>query len=188
MQIGLAIAILVIAAASIDTIKNRIAYTFQFSNIFTEEIKLGNSTQVRLDMWQAAFEIFKQKPLLGGGFNSYQKSAQELVKEGYTPAWVRNFKQPHNEYISTLVNSGIVGLSILASIILSIFLIFLKLAANSPYKLAGFLLISQFLVFSISEVFFSTKLTIVYFCLESALIIYSGLIEDENPQPNHKKA
>ncbi len=180
LQATCAIVIIIIAASSIDTIKNRIAYTFQFSNIFTEEIKLGNSTQVRLDMWQAAFEIFKQKPFFGNGFNYYQKGAQELVSKGEAKAWVSQFEKPHNEYFNTLVSSGIVGLLTLGSIIFSIMFILYKFPKNSPFKLAGYLLVTQFLVFSISEVFFSTKLTIVYFCIASALIIYSGLIDSED--------
>ena len=180
LQAAFAIAILVVAAFSIDSIKNRISYTFQNSNIFTEQIKLGDSTQARLDMWQAAFIIFQEKPILGGGFDSYRINTKELVEQGRVKGWAGDFKQPHNEYLSILVTSGLVGLLILSSIILAMLYIFHRFPKGSPYKLAGYLLISQFLIFSLSEIFFSTKLTIIYFCIASALIIYTGLKEDDN--------
>jgi O-antigen ligase len=179
-QAAFAIVILVVAASSNESIKNRITHTFQNSNVFTEEIKLGSSTQARLDMWQAAFIIFQEKPLLGGGFDSYQKNAKELVEQGRAKRWAGDFEKPHNEYLNTLVTSGLIGLLMLSSIILSMLYIFHRLVKKTPYKLAGYLLISQFLIFSLSEVFFSTKLTIIYFCIASALIIYTGLEEDEN--------
>ena len=180
LQAAVAIAILVVAAFSIDSIKNRITYTFQNSNIFTEQIKLGSSTQARLDMWQAAVIIFQEKPILGGGFDSYRINTKKLVEQGRVKEWASDFEQPHNEYLSTLVTSGLVGLLILSSIILAMLYLFHRFSKGNPYKLAGYLLISQFLIFSLSEIFFSTKLTIIYFCIASALIIYTGLKEDDN--------
>lgn len=170
------------------TIENRLKRTFQVSNIFTEEIKLDRSTQVRLDMWGAAIEIFKQKPLLGGGFETYQSRALELIEQGEFKKNIAYYKQPHSEYLNILVTSGIVGFLALAAIIGLMLYIFMSMRKNSAYKLAGLLLISQFLVFSISEVFFSTKLTIVYFCVASALIIYLGLNEHEDSELNDQQA
>ena len=68
----------------------------------------------------------------------------------------------------------------LIAILTSILYLLFKLPKKSPYKIAGYLLISQYLIFSMSEIFFSTKLTIVYFCIAAALIIYAGLKEDEH--------
>jgi O-antigen ligase len=184
-QASIGIIILVITIFSIDTIKDRVARTFQNSNVFSQPLKLGSSTQQRLDMWGAAWEIFKENPVLGNGFSSYHSGVQELVKNGSQPQWISSYERPHNEYLNTLVSSGIIGFIILASIIISMLYIFNRLISNTPYKLAGYLLISQFLIFSISEVFFTTKLTIVYFCIAAALLIYLGLNEEENVKFNN---
>ncbi len=180
VQAGAIILLLIAATFSFDTIENRIARTISKINIFNAEVKLDASTQVRLDMFQASFEIFKENPLFGNGFASYKASSKELVKQGKEPSWVSHFEQPHNEYLNTLVSSGITGLAMLIAILTSILYLLFKLPKKSPYKIAGYLLISQYLIFSMSEIFFSTKLTIVYFCIAAALIIYAGLKEDEH--------
>lgn len=179
VQAGGIILLLVVAIFSFDTVENRIANTIQKFNIFNAEVKLDGSTQVRLDMFQASFEIFTENPLFGNGFASYKTNSQELVKQGKGPGWVSHFEQPHNEYLNTLVTSGITGLAILLAILTSILYLLFKLPQQSSYKVAGYLLVSQFLIFSMSEIFFSTKLTIIYFCIAATLIIYAGLKEDE---------
>lgn len=180
LQSVVAIIILILAASSIDSIKNRIAYTFQHSSIFSEQIKFGHSTQQRLDMLGASYEIFKENPIFGKGFSFYHHRLQELISEGKQPHWIAAYERPHNEFLNILVSSGIIGLLILIGIIISMLYIINRFIKEPSYKLAGYLLISQYLIFSLSEVFFSTKLTIVYFCTASALIIYLGLDENKN--------
>jgi O-antigen ligase len=131
-------------------------------------------------MWSAASDIFIENPFLGSGFSYYSNRVLELIKEGKHPKWIASHERPHNEYLNTLVNGGLVGLLLLSSIIISMLYIFHSLTKNTVIRLSGYLLISQFLIFSISEVFLSTKVTIVYFCIASALIIFLGLNEKEN--------
>lgn len=172
--------IIFITVFSSDSLKNRMTYTFQNSNVFSEQLQLGSSTQQRLDMWSAASDIFIENPFLGSGFSYYSNRVLELIKEGKHPKWIASHERPHNEYLNTLVNGGLVGLLLLCSIIISMLYIFHNLTKNTAIRLSGYLLISQFLIFSISEVFLSTKVTIVYFCIASALMIFLGLNEKEN--------
>jgi O-antigen ligase len=84
---------------------------------------------------------------------------------------------PHNEFMNLLVSGGMISITLLLSILIALVRTFHSFGNKSPFKIAGYLLIIQFLVFSMSEVFFSTKLTIVYFSIAAALIIYAGLTE-----------
>jgi len=133
-------------------------------------ITLDGSTQARVDMWKMASALIKENPITGGGFSAYYDRAQELDH-------VQNYKMPHNEFIHSLVNGGIISLMLLLSVLVTLIIIFHGFRPGSHFKTAGYLLILQFSVFSISEIFFSTKLPIVYFCLASSFIIYAGLSE-----------
>ncbi|MEH6449788.1 MAG: O-antigen ligase family protein [Oleispira sp.] len=172
-------ALLILIITTVPKVSDRINVTFQSVNISWSgfSIALDNSTQVRLDMWETSAMLIKEHPIVGNGFSAYQDGVQKMLTDGVKLGGEKHYKMPHNEYIHILINGGLVSLTLLISILTILIKIFHGFISRSAFKTAGYLLVLQFCIFSMSEIFFSTKLPIVYFCIASALIIYAGLTE-----------
>ena len=84
-----------------------IASDFIFSYLFygksLEGIENGTG---RAAIWEAAFQSFLSRPFLGGGFVVAERSLGEWGINGI------NVLSAHNTFISVIVNTGIIGLSI----------------------------------------------------------------------------
>lgn len=170
---------LVLVVSIIPSINERIAHTFKSINISWQDLSIDfdHSTQARFDMWNTSITLIKQNPITGSGFSAYRDGIKEMKSKGVELDRISYYDMPHNEYMNILTSGGIISLIFLIAIIAILLRIFSQFQPKSPFKVAGYLLVIQFLVFSISEIFFSTKLTITYFCIASALIIYAGFSE-----------
>lgn len=171
--------LLILIISFVPNVHDRLFRTFQTVNISWQDfsINFDNSTQARLDMWKTSIVLIKENPVSGGGFSAYRDGIQQMQANGQKLGGVAQFEMPHNEFIHLLVSGGAISLALLLAILIALVRVFSSFQSGSVFKVAGYLLIIQFLVFSMSEIFFSTKLTIIYFCIASALIIYAGLTE-----------
>lgn len=73
----------------------------------------NDATNGRLARWKSGIEVWKTKPLLGVGYNSFLPYVKEHVPQTYV---INNsqgeYVSLHNEYVNILVYQGIVGLGI----------------------------------------------------------------------------
>ena len=76
----------------------------------------------RMPTWKAAYEMWKQKPILGYGYG-WKKFAKVWEEKGY----VALLTNPHNLFLSLLFESGVLGL---ISFILFIVVVFMSLYNN----------------------------------------------------------
>lgn len=166
------IAILSLFVIYFPHVQDRIERTVQKIQIDWDNfaIQFDTSTTDRLNMWQTSKTLIEEKPILGHGFGAYHEYALSLDH-------VKDYKMAHNEYIHVLINGGTVGLALLLSILVTLACIFRSFEDGSKFKTAGYLLLLQYSIFSITEIFLSTKVPIVYFCLSASLIIYAGITE-----------
>lgn len=75
-------------------VKQRVDMTYN-----KEEGKIDHSSQVRVDLWEEALQVFTANPVLGTGFDTYK----------YTQH-VYGYSDTHNVYVKFLVETGIVGM------------------------------------------------------------------------------
>lgn len=66
----------------------------------------------RINRWDAASDLIKQKPILGWGTGSEIRLLKELYFQRKMYASYLNSLNVHNQYLSFLINSGIIGLLI----------------------------------------------------------------------------
>lgn len=76
----------------------------------------------RMPTWRAAYEMWKQKPILGHGYG-WKKFAKVWEEKGY----VGLLPNPHNLFLSLLFESGVLGL---ISFVLFIVVVFMSLYNN----------------------------------------------------------
>ncbi|NLZ14514.1 MAG: O-antigen ligase family protein [Thermotogaceae bacterium] len=135
------------------------------------------SVSGRMYMWGIAWEMFKDKPLLGHGFGSYKLLSTDYGKrianeEGPFFGFFAKPYEAHNDYLQWLAEFGIVGFGLLLSVIVYIIIWGLKGYRKKTYfEWCSFFGLSIILVHGIFEFpmymmpsvamfgFFSTVLT-----------------------------
>jgi len=155
----------------------------------------GTSVGTRLEMWQASWTIFKEHPWIGVSWGRYQEYAQKLVDAGERHPSASRWNNPHNQYVSSAVNAGLLGLSALLLLLLIPLRLFLRsLKSASPESrrlaLAGAVLIIAYAGFAVSESIFQRSLPTTFFAfylaLIGALLIQQKTKANANPSSSRK--
>ena len=140
----------------------------------------GGGVGNRLESWRAAWLIYRNHPFLGVGPGGYRYAIQNMISEG-TLRHDREvyFNQPHNIYLSVMVDTGWVGLVVL----LSIFLLPLNIARsrirkeekNPEVAYSIFILVSGFMIFGLTETVFGRSVFVSFY-----LIMLAALLSQRN--------
>ena len=110
------------------------------------------------------------------GWGNYKSRALGLVNEGQRNRSIADYDHPHNEYLSTMANGGVVGLLYLLALFIVPFLLFYNAYKNEsePIRasgIAGMVLVIAFSHFAITEGVFERNITINFYAFYSALIL-----------------
>jgi O-antigen ligase len=136
---------------SIPTLRNRVIQ-------FNQNVSSYSGSSFRVKVWKNAINIFKDSPVYGYGFN---KSQEVLMKQYQTTnfrrAYINNFNA-HNQYLQSLIDSGIIGL---LTLILMILAPLFKATKNNQDYLFFLLII---VVILIPESFFLRQNGIIFYC------------------------
>lgn len=134
----------------------------------------------RFEMWQAAWAIFLEKPALGVGWGGYQINARKMVDQGLRHPKAAEHGHPHNEYLSVMASSGLLGLlALILMLAIPLRYFYLSTRANSvsmqSLGIAGVMLVIAYAHFALSEAIFERSLPVIFYsfyvaCL-AALIV-----------------
>jgi O-antigen ligase len=67
-------------------------------------------SDARFELWETAFSVFKQYPITGSGFNTFEYAYDKM---GIIHEKSENMPHPHNVYMQFLAEGGIVGFGLL---------------------------------------------------------------------------
>ncbi len=134
------------------------------------------SVGARLEMWKAAWMIFRQHPLLGVGMGGFAVEKQALIDAGNLDPAVASFLHPHNEYAAALATRGIIGLVSLLLMFGVTGKVFYDMArrAQPATQLAGFaglIVVISFAHFALSGDTFDRALPITFFTFLIAILM-----------------
>ena len=105
------------------------------------EITDGSATMC-LKMWKTALLIAKDNMPLGTGTKSYLHKTSMLIKDGHISPKVGEFKGPHNQYLSHIVEYELLGLISLMGIYISAIMYFIAFKkAKSPLAICGIIIV-----------------------------------------------
>lgn len=139
----------------------------EISAYFTEH-EVDTSVGARLEMWKAAWMIFRQHPLLGAGMGGFSIEKQALIDAGKLDPAVASFLHPHNEYAAALATRGIIGFISLLALFGIIGKVFYDMARR-PHPtaqlmgVAGLIVVVSYAHFGISGDTFDRTLPITFF-------------------------
>ena len=114
---AVALSIIFILALSFISFFAKDSLTTRYNQTVSEynQIKKGNlntSIGLRLQMWKAAAIILEKPTLLGLG-NTHYQAKEKLVQEGIVSKHIVHFEHYHNQYLTTFVINGAVGLFVI---------------------------------------------------------------------------
>jgi len=176
LVLAVAVAYFVLATGVQKTVDRTAA---NLNNYFQSEItSSARSTSVGtgLEMWQAAWHIYLDNPVIGVGWGHYKENAQTLVDAGVRNKSAAAWGHPHNQFFAAMANGGTLAL-------VAIWLLFLipakllfdvmrrqKDLDQQRLALAGLLLIVAYMCFGFSEAIFERARPISFFAFYLAVI------------------
>jgi len=130
------------------------------------------SSTLRYEIWQTAFNMFYDSPIIGTGLGSY---SQNLANEGYATWVINNTTHPHNDLLELAVELGLIGLVIFITVAISLTTGILKIIKNTSSDVNFFYyLLFVALAGSLVNMQFSSPYQMAFPLLLFGL--YSGLI------------
>lgn len=119
----------------------------------------ATSVGQRLEMWRAGLTMVPGHLLLGVGKQGYMARKQALIDAGQANPAIAQHTHLHNDYLDALVKRGIPGLlATLAVLLVPLWLFSRHLnaaPAARPYALGGVLVCASYLVFGLTQAFFT---------------------------------
>lgn len=97
-------------------IVNRVDLIITEIRDYLEGNRAYTAINTRIEGWRGALDIYRQHPILGGGPESFTPLLRELVNNGKPYDNALPHPQPHNAYLSAMVECGTLGLIALLAI------------------------------------------------------------------------
>jgi O-antigen ligase len=162
------IAVVITAAVSLPGMQERWQQAQLDISQYMDGSNPHTSLGYRLQMWQAALDMWKRDPLLGSGLGDYGFDLQQMMASGESNIQ-EHFGEGHSLYFEFLGTTGLLGLF---SLMIAMFLYPLWLALKTAVrdqdaiflKASIVSLVLAFMVFGISQNWLSrSSITSVYF-------------------------
>jgi len=128
VRVGIALAVVMLVAV---TTKPNIQDTLRVK-AFAEDIEMIASNNYqgsmgsRLAMWQTAWSMFKEHPVLGIGPNKFQSEFARRMQSGESPRADAKHNQPHNDLLNAASTGGLLKLMAYVFLIAAPFMFFYK--------------------------------------------------------------
>lgn len=138
---------------------------------------VSNSIGERLEMWRAAWHIFKQHPMMGAGTGSFLEEVDNRVRTGGDVfLQIITYDHPHNDYLNALSSQGLLGLALyMLSMGYPLVLYVGALRSENRIKKAagfsGIILVSGLLVFGLTETMFTHSIVMSWYVTFTAMFM-----------------
>jgi len=144
-----------------------------YHNVVDFKTNPHTSVGLRINFTLNSWELFKERPLLGFGTGAFEKEYKR-INEKLTPK-VRATSQPHNFYMLTLVQFGLIGLLALLYIFYSLFKIARE--TDDTYRGVRYSLLVLYLTIMLSDSYLLGHYTTLFFAYMAALL-FGGKVKD----------
>ena len=142
---------------------------------YGKEINKPSATAERIEGWLAAWEIYREHPVLGACPGGFKPKVDKMIAEGKRSRIISKYSQPHNVYLSVMADCGTFGILAL----LAIFLIPLWAVASAIKRregdpeagYAGLILIVGFMHFGLTETIFGRNINISFYIIILAVVM-----------------
>jgi O-antigen ligase len=168
---------LLIAASYFSTnlpVKDKVDGAINNAQLYFTEHKVNSSTGARLEMFKAALLMSFENPLTGVGEHEYAKHADDLIKEKKIDPFISRYKEPHNQYLNSLAEQGVLGLSSFLLLLIFPLLIFKK-STNLLSSRIGILISICYLDFAITMPVFEIQMTVLFYVIIMSTLLANSI-------------
>ncbi len=158
-----------------DLVRHRVQQAEQDIQIFEANKNVETSVGTRLQLWEAAWIMIQEHPLIGVGPGEHYKAAmRDMVDRKVLPDYY-NGAHSHNEILYSTATMGIPGLiAILLTYLVPGYYFGKSLLDPDRQTRAaaamGFSVCAGFMIFGLVDVLFKYKETEVFYCVSCALL------------------
>ncbi len=176
-----------------DNIDKTIESIQQYSGSEITSGRRSTSVGTRFEMWQAAWKIYQDNPVLGVGWGHYEETAQKQVDQGLRNRSAASHDHPHSQYFSALANGGTVGFIALMMLYLVptwLFVKYIKQGGTADIRrlaLAGLVLIVAYMAFGLSEPMLFRSRSVNFFAFYLAVFMAAISTEQSKLKLNSQK-
>ena len=154
-----------------NSINTRVTSVLNDISSFSSGKNLDTSVGLRLEMYSAGLEAFKEKPFFGHGFLNGTKEASKYADLKVSNR-IYNFVQLHSEYVTTMVEKGLFGLLSLGILLLSPILIIIRnYSKNDIYIRIGVISSISFILFGLFNASFGDTTIKAFYVLLICLFL-----------------
>jgi len=135
-----------------------------------------SSGGARLEMWKAAMEVIAANPILGVGENNFNQQVSLLIENKKIDGFVGQFNHPHNEYLSNLVEQGVIGLVALLLLFLAPLKVYYTHLTEGTEEtrylmLSGFFIIVLYMGFSLTSGVFDHQIGALFYTVMFSIVM-----------------
>ena len=167
------------------SVKDRVDMTVSNVTSWVMHGKADTSSGARLEMWKAALEVIKENPIIGVGEDNYALHQKKLIEQGRIDKFVGNFTHPHGEYITSLVEQGVIGLLAFIFVLLTPIMFFIKIIKHNSFNYrervlatSGMLISLHYSFYSFTSGVFDHQSTTLFYAV--FMVIIFGLIKSNS--------
>jgi len=163
----------------VDAVYTNVSHYLSADKVVDTEMVTQTSTGSRLEMWKAAWLIFKEHPVFGVGSGNYHQALIGKMEAGKV-VQMQVFEHAHSEPLHILAITGMVGFLsylILYAGIAYYFLDVLLTTDNTQEQYLSFLgimLVGGFFIFGLTNYSFGHQVMVLFFAVMVA--IFAGII------------
>ena len=158
-------------------IANRVQLIYKDLTNYSYDREANNptSTAMRFEGWLAAWEIYKEHPVLGAGPGNFKPLVINMIAEGKRSRIISKFSQPHNAYLAVMADCGTFGiLALLAIFIVPLWATVSAIkygGGGTEVGYAGLILIIGFMHFGLTETIFGRNIIINFYVIMLAVVM-----------------
>lgn len=136
----------------------------------------SSSLGARFAIWEASWELLKERPILGFGEVGYRKALQLRTEAGLVGAVPASLANTHNAFLEFWVLYGLLALFSLLAMMLSAGWYFLSYIRNKDsvlrsYALSGACLVGGYFIYGQTQIMLSRNNTLLFFLCTLAILI-----------------
>jgi O-antigen ligase len=134
----------------------------------------NTSVGIRFELWRVATEQFIDNPIIGSARTGFMAKKNQMISSGEVIPAAKQFEHAHSDFFWTMGTKGLLGLITLYGLYAFLFRFYYINVAREEvrmYALSGLTVVGGYMVYGLSESFFSMKLGIGYFIIINAILI-----------------
>ncbi|ASP38182.1 hypothetical protein CHH28_05550 [Bacterioplanes sanyensis] len=165
--------IVILGLSNSATVTARVGETMNSLNEYFVEDNAQTSLGQRFELWKVAWQTFTDSPLLGQGKAGFMATKEAMHALGETSAslWLQH---AHNDVLWVLSTRGLLSLVFYVALYAFLISFFARHCSHPDTRLAAYAgLTVSFggLVYGLSEIFLSLKITIGYFMIVQTVLV-----------------